>query len=760
MSSDELSPKEARRDLYEIMRGDASFEEKGRDALELGRRYLDADNAHLTRVDPETDHWEALVSTDPPDGQFPPGLELDFETTYCRRTVAADSPIALHDAPSQGWDDDPAFETHGIHLYHGTTIVLEDEPYGTVCFVAEDPREEPFGDGETMFAELVTRLLERELERDRHEAELTRRVNLVNVLNRVLRHNLRNGMAVIQGRTQMMAERLRDDENCSVTLRKIDELIDLSQKARELEEIVGQDLEHQQTDVAALVERVVRDVRSEFPSASITVESDDEVTAAVLPSFERAVREVVENAAEHAGESPTVTVTVETVPNAVAVRVADDGPGLSRQEREVLDTGIETPLVHGSGLGLWTVHWIVTSHDGSIETTVDEGTTMTISVPRSPDADASDQVVELRQARDRYQAAFEDAFEGMVIIDDDARIVESNPEASEIYGMDRQDLLGRSIPEFLPDDFDAVWAAFKEAGRVRDTVTVEGADGVDRTIQFSAVADVVPGQHLIVGRDVTERVERESQLNTRTRAMEAAPIGITITDPGQDDNPIVYANERFYELTGYDEEEVLGRNCRFLQGEATSSESTDEIRRALAAGEPTSVVLRNYRKDGTEFWNRLTLAPVEDEDGEITNYVGFQEDVTERVEQRRRFEALSNGFPDLCFVVDDEGVFREVLSNSDLDETLYVEPAEFLDEPVEEVLPPEQADLIVSMVQAAIETGQPRTFKYELDVPAGRRLFEARVAPLSIDIDSKRTVSCVVRDITERVDRADEIAET
>jgi len=101
-----------------------------------------------------------------------------------------------------------------------------------------------------------------------------------------------------------------------------------------------------------------------------------------------------------------------------------------------------------------------------------------------------------------------------------------------------------------------------------------------------------------------------------------------------------------------------------------------------------------------------------------------------------------------------------VLSNSDLDETLYVEPAEFLDEPVEEVLPPEQADLIVSMVQAAIETGQPRTFKYELDVPAGRRLFEARVAPLSIDIDSKRTVSCVVRDITERVDRADEIAET
>ena len=99
-----LSVREARQELYDIMRRDVSFEEKAREALELGEQYLGADNGHLTQIDPETDHWEATVSTDPPDGQFPPGLELDFGETYCRRTVAADDPITLHDAPAQGWE--------------------------------------------------------------------------------------------------------------------------------------------------------------------------------------------------------------------------------------------------------------------------------------------------------------------------------------------------------------------------------------------------------------------------------------------------------------------------------------------------------------------------------------------------------------------------------------------------------------------------------------------------------------------------------
>ncbi|MFB6087451.1 MAG: PAS domain-containing protein, partial [Haloarculaceae archaeon] len=100
-----------------------------------------------------------------------------------------------------------------------------------------------------------------------------------------------------------------------------------------------------------------------------------------------------------------------------------------------------------------------------------------------------------------------------------------------------------------------------------------------------------------------ERRERERELDVKTRAMEAAPLGITIADADRSDNPLIYVNEEFQRLTGYDAEECLGRNCRFLQGEGTSEDRVATIREAIEAAEPVTVELRNYRQDGTEFWN-------------------------------------------------------------------------------------------------------------------------------------------------------------
>jgi PAS domain S-box-containing protein len=110
---------------------------------------------------------------------------------------------------------------------------------------------------------------------------------------------------------------------------------------------------------------------------------------------------------------------------------------------------------------------------------------------------------------------------------------------------------------------------------------------------------------------------------------------VVLTDPAAEDSPILYADHRFLTLTGYDEAEVVGRNCRFLGGEATAEEPVAAIREAVAAGEPATVELRNYRKDGTAFWNRVSIAPIRDADGGVVNYVGFQGDVTERTERER-----------------------------------------------------------------------------------------------------------------------------
>jgi PAS domain S-box-containing protein len=202
-------------------------------------------------------------------------------------------------------------------------------------------------------------------------------------------------------------------------------------------------------------------------------------------------------------------------------------------EAAVLETETETQLTHGSGLGLWLSNWIITSQDGSIDaTSSDEGTTMTISVPRKPASNVQKQLTELTRARDQYQAAFEEANDAMVIIDDEARIIDANPEASAIYGLDSQALLGQPFQRFLPEDFDfeAAWDTFQNARRERDTVTIVGADGVERQVEYSAATDIIPGQHLVVSRDVTERVQQEQDLKQIETLFQHAHDALLLSD--------------------------------------------------------------------------------------------------------------------------------------------------------------------------------------------------------------------------------------
>lgn len=128
----------------------------------------------------------------------------------------------------------------------------------------------------------------------------------------------------------------------------------------------------------------------------------------------------------------------------------------------------------------------------------------------------------------------------------------------------------------------------------------------------------------------------------RERALVATGLSVTISDCRRPDNPLVWINPAFTATTGYDAADAVGRNCRFLQGPGTDRAVVAEIRECLRSGQSFTKTVLNYRKDGSRFWNEMTISPVRDDFGVLTHHVGVQADVTDRVEaQQARDEALA-----------------------------------------------------------------------------------------------------------------------
>ena len=131
-------------------------------------------------------------------------------------------------------------------------------------------------------------------------------------------------------------------------------------------------------------------------------------------------------------------------------------------------------------------------------------------------------------------------------------------------------------------------------------------------------------------------LQQSDQLLLLFRAVECTRNGIVVTDPNQPDNPIIYANQAFADLCGFRIDQIIGRNCRFLQRDDRDQPAIEEIRNAINEKRPITTVLKNYRKDGSLFWNELTVSPVHDANGKLINFVGVQNDISARREAERR----------------------------------------------------------------------------------------------------------------------------
>jgi len=132
------------------------------------------------------------------------------------------------------------------------------------------------------------------------------------------------------------------------------------------------------------------------------------------------------------------------------------------------------------------------------------------------------------------------------------------------------------------------------------------------------------------------------ELRLSRRIFDSVSNGITISDAAKADLPLTYVNPAFERMTGYLAQEVRGRNCRFLQGNDHEQEGMTKLRKAIREEREERVLLKNYRKDGTLFWNELYMSPVRDADGRLTHFVGIQNDVTIQMESVRKLDHLAH----------------------------------------------------------------------------------------------------------------------
>ena len=367
-----------------------------------------------------------------------------------------------------------------------------------------------------------------------------------------------------------------------------------------------------------------------------------------------------------------------------------------------------------------------------------------------------------REELELFQRAIEQAADGVAVLDGDEYTYIDETHV-EMYGFEsKAQLLGESWRRLYDDDeIDRLEAeafpALEAEGRWRGAVTGRRPDGTTFPAELSLTI-IEDGRLVCTVRDETDRKERERELELKERAMDEATVAIQIADATRDDNPLVYVNDGFEQVTGYASEEALGRNPRFLRGDDTDPEQRARLREAIERDEPVSLDIQNYRKDGTPYWSQLSITPVTDDRGTVRNYIGIQQDVTDRREreqklfaERERFRLLLESVDEYAFLaVDEEGRIQtwnenaESLFGYDEEAAVGMSTAELRRTDDREV---GVSDRLLDQARIA---GQSAHEGWYVRADGNRFYADVRYARLEHDDGTFRGYAMIVRDMTER----------
>ncbi|TGV04338.1 PAS domain-containing sensor histidine kinase [Flavivirga rizhaonensis] len=271
-----------------------------------------------------------------------------------------------------------------------------------------------------------------------------------------------------------------------------------------------------------------------------------------------------------------------------------------------------------------------------------------------------------RQDQEIFNILLETVSEGVIIVDNHQKIMEINTSAEYIFGYPKSELVNRELNLLLPSNYHTSHSAhfekFIKKGKRRKMGEAKDLYGLKKNgtifpmeVELNPFTIYHKVYVMALVRDVSEKKAIEKNLMLRTQALQSAKNGVIITDAQKHDNPIIYFNSAFQNLTGYSEAEILDHNCRFLQGKDRDQAPLKKLREAIKNGESCQATLRNYKKDGTMFWNDLYVFPITNTSGMVTNFIGIQNDVTLRKnseEERNHLATIFNESLNEIYVFD------------------------------------------------------------------------------------------------------------
>lgn len=252
---------------------------------------------------------------------------------------------------------------------------------------------------------------------------------------------------------------------------------------------------------------------------------------------------------------------------------------------------------------------------------------------------------DLKASEYRFRNVIEKNADGIAIVNKLGLICFANPSAEALFNCTAEELQGQAffgnlVVEVSACDIEMATDIIPQVGKteapgtrvVQTEVEAIRKQKANAVVEMRVVETEWDGEmaYLATLRDITDRKRAEEMLWLYDRAIAATSTGVTIYDATDPEHPIIYCNPAFESMTGYRRHEIIGKNCRFLHGSETDPAAVEIIRQALQTKSECKVILKNYRKDGTTFWNCFSISPVRDRTGKLTHFIGVQRDITER----------------------------------------------------------------------------------------------------------------------------------